>query len=175
VLQDSLPIIRLATIEDAALLAELGAVTFFETFATSTSEADMAQYLAASFSPDLQRAELADKQNTGLIAEINNVAAGYAVLREGTPPDQNDAPDSIELARLYAKKEWHGRGVGATLMQACIDEAREQGFKELWLGVWEHNARAQAFYHKWQFEKFGEHIFHLGGDPQNDFLMRRQL
>jgi ribosomal protein S18 acetylase RimI-like enzyme len=170
-----IPAIRRAGALDASLLANLGATTFFETFITSTTEADMAQYLAASFSPDLQRAELADKQNTGLIAEINNIAVGYAMLREGAPPDQNDAADSIELVRLYAKKEWHGHGVGATLMQACIDEARAQGFKELWLGVWEHNTRAQAFYHKWQFEKFGEHIFHLGGDPQNDFLMRRQL
>ncbi|MDQ2855211.1 MAG: GNAT family N-acetyltransferase, partial [Acidobacteriota bacterium] len=45
----------------------------------------------------------------------------------------------------------------------------------LWLGVWEHNGRARAFYRKWKFVEFGEHIFQLGEDPQNDILMARDL
>lgn len=167
--------IRRASIGDIPLLSELGAVTFFETFAANNTEDDMTQYLAESFNLDQQRTELADEQTTFLIADVNEVAAGYAMLRAGAPPNQPDAGNQVELVRLYVKKEWHGRGVGESLMQACLDEARREGYDELWLGVWEHNARARAFYRKWKFEEFGEHIFQLGGDAQNDFLMRRSL
>ena len=56
----SIPDIRQATASDAALMAELGARTFSETFAADNTPEDMAAYLAASFSPEQQAAELAD-------------------------------------------------------------------------------------------------------------------
>jgi ribosomal protein S18 acetylase RimI-like enzyme len=76
---------------------------------------------------------------------------------------------------LYASQEWLGRGVGGALMQACIDEGRQKGFRTLWLGVWEHNNRARAFYRKWNFREVGEHIFRLGDDSQTDILMERSI
>jgi GNAT superfamily N-acetyltransferase len=79
------------------------------------------------------------------------------------------------LLRLYTRKEWIGCGVGAALMQACIDEAKQRGCDTLWLGVWEHNARARAFYGRWGFQQAGSHIFQLGDDPQTDFLLQRAL
>ncbi len=60
-------------------------------------------------------------------------------------------------------------------MQFCIDEARGRGGDVLWLGVWQKNARAIAFYHKWEFEIVGTQTFQLGNDPQSDFVMRRSL
>lgn len=32
----------------------------------------------------------------------------------------------------------------------------------MWLGVWEHNSRARAFYRKWEFREVGQQIFQLG-------------
>jgi len=43
----------------------------------------------------------------------------------------------------------------------------------VWLGVWEHNPRAIAFYRKWGFEAVGEHVFVVGTDPQRDLVMTR--
>jgi ribosomal protein S18 acetylase RimI-like enzyme len=65
--------------------------------------------------------------------------------------------------------------VGAALMQACIGEAKQRGYETLWLGVWEHNQRARAFYRRWNFQEVGTHIFQLGNDPQTDILMERNL
>jgi ribosomal protein S18 acetylase RimI-like enzyme len=171
----SIPAIRQATAADARLLVELGSRTFSETFAPDNTEEDMAEYLAASFSSEQLAAELADSQATFLIAEIDQIAVGYAMLHAGALPHQASGEKPIELVRLYVSREWHGRKVGAALMQACIDLAQQRGHGTLWLGVWEHNGRARAFYHKWRFEEFGEHIFQLGGDPQNDILMARDL
>lgn len=168
-------ITRRATIDDARLLAELGARTFSETFADDNSAADMAEYLTSAFSEAQQASELADPRCTFHIAETDGVAVGYSLLRSGSGPDSvtNDQP--IELVRLYVSREHLGRGVGAGLMQVCISEARELGYQTLWLGVWEHNHRAQAFYRKWDFREVGTHIFQLGGDAQTDLLMERPL
>jgi ribosomal protein S18 acetylase RimI-like enzyme len=170
-----LPVIRLANTGDAALLAELGARTFSETFAVDNTAEDMAAYLAASFGTEQQKSELADPEALFLIGEVEGVAAGYAKLKSGDAPDGVTDQRPIELVRLYALQQWLGRGVGAALMQSCIDHARQRGRQTLWLGVWENNQRARAFYRKWQFREVGTHIFQLGQDAQTDILMERDL
>lgn len=167
--------IRRGKVTDAAMLAELGARTFSETFAVDNSAEDMSDYLAAAFSTAQQSAELADASSLFLIAETNGVAVGYAMLRSGTALDNIQGGRPIEIVRLYVLQERLGSGVGAALMQECIHEAKLQGYETLWLGVWEHNARAQAFYRKWNFHEVGTHIFQLGNDPQTDLLMQRAI
>jgi ribosomal protein S18 acetylase RimI-like enzyme len=168
-------VIRRAKGGDARLLAQLGARTFSETFASDNSDADMSAYLASAFSETQQATELADPSSTFHIAEANGVAAGYALLRSGIAPDSVTNDQTIELVRLYVSREHLGHGVGAGLMQVCISEASRLGYRTLWLGVWEHNLRAQAFYRKWNFREVGTHIFQLGGDAQTDLLMERSL
>ena len=60
-------------------------------------------------------------------------------------------------------------------MEACIEVARAKDKEWIWLGVWEHNLRAIAFYQKMGFEIFDRHIFLLGQDVQYDWWMRRRL
>ncbi|HXM33891.1 MAG TPA: GNAT family N-acetyltransferase [Pyrinomonadaceae bacterium] len=169
------PVVRHARGLDADLLAELGARTFVETFATDNSAEDMAAYIASSFGPTLQAAELADPDSQFLIAEVDGFAAGYAKLKPGDAPDGVTDERPIELVRLYVSQEWLGLGVGAALMRVCIDEAKQTGYRTIWLGVWEHNARARAFYRKWNFRDVGRHIFQLGADSQTDILMERSV
>ena len=167
--------IRRASPDDAGMLAELGARTFSETFAADNSPEDMAAYLTSSFNLAQQTAELADPASTFFIAEVGGVAAGYAKLHAGEPEEGIEGAKPVELVRLYVSKEWLGRGVGEALMRACVDEARRAGHETIWLGVWERNARAQAFYRKWNFRAVGEHVFQVGSDPQTDILMERAL
>jgi ribosomal protein S18 acetylase RimI-like enzyme len=171
-------VIRRGVAADAELLAELGARTFSETFAADNTPEDLAAYLATAFSPSQQTAELADSRAMFLIAEtgeIDKVAVGYAMVRSGDVPREVTGDGPIELVRLYVSRESLGSGAGAALMQACIDGARQQGYETLWLGVWENNFRAQAFYRKWNFHAVGTHVFKLGDDPQTDILMQRSI
>ncbi len=171
------PVIRYAGDEDAQLLAELGARTFSETFAADKRNRpeDIAAYLASSFGQAQQAGELTDSHSTFLIAEVEGVAVGYAKLCAGRAPDGVTGEKPIELVRLYVSQEWLGRGIGAALMRACIVEAKRKGYRTLWLGVWEYNHRARAFYRKWEFHDAGQHIFQLGDDPQTDILMERSV
>src|SRR4051794_20397600 len=93
--------IRRGSESDAALLADLGARTFEDSFGSQNTPEDMAAYLAASFGTELQQAELADPRNTFLILEIDGVAIGYAHLHTGKPPACVAGSKPIELSRLY--------------------------------------------------------------------------
>ena len=167
--------IRRGTLKDADLLSELGARTFSETFAADNTPEDLAAYIATSFNVAQQTDELEDHGSTFLIAEVDGRAAGYAMLREGEPEQGVESVNTIELVRLYVSRDWLGRGIGERLMSACVDEARQTGHETLWLGVWEHNGRAQACYRKWNVRAVGEHMFQLGSDMQRDILMERTL
>jgi diamine N-acetyltransferase len=173
--QTSELLIRHASATDAALLANLGARTFAETFAADNTPENMAAYLASSFHRDRQAAELAEPRSLFLIAELDDIAAGYAKLGSGATPDCITGDRPIELVRLYVAREWLGRGIGAALMQTCITEATQKGYHTIWLGVWEHNQRARTFYRQWDFHEVGKHVFQLGNDAQTDILMQRFL
>jgi ribosomal protein S18 acetylase RimI-like enzyme len=72
-------------------------------------------------------------------------------------------------------QEYIGKGVGRELMAAAIREAGQRGCDSVWLGVWEKNPRAIAFYKKWGFQEVGSHVFQLGDDLQTDFIMELML
>jgi diamine N-acetyltransferase len=167
--------IRLAGVGYADSLAGLAARTFEDTFGPDNHPADTAAYLAANFTPARIGAELADELNRYLIAEVERRPAGYAKLRWSDAPPEVIAKRALSLTRIYVAQEWLGHGVGAALMQRCLDEARSMGADMLWLGVWERNARAIAFYEKWQFVKVGEQDFVLGSDRQTDWVMARPV
>jgi ribosomal protein S18 acetylase RimI-like enzyme len=96
------------------------------------------------------------------------------MLREGPAPAAVGEAPAIEIARLYASRRWIGAGVGAALMQRCLDDAAARGCGTVWLGVWERNARAIAFYERWGFTRVGSQSFQLGSDLQTDHVMARR-
>jgi ribosomal protein S18 acetylase RimI-like enzyme len=170
-----IPTIRRALAGDASLLATLGERTFFDTFARDNTAEDMAIYIAESFSPEIQAAELADPSITFFIAELKASAIGYAQLRGGVTPECVSGMKPIELARIYVTQDCLGRGVGEALLDTCIEEATRTGHETIWLGVWQKNARAERFYRNQNFRIVGEQAFQLGTDKQTDWIMQRAL
>ena len=168
-------VVRRAVPADAGALAAFGARTFRETFGADNSVEDMALYLAQTYGPDRQAAELADPGVVSLIAEDGDAIAGYAQLREHRAPASVTGPAPIELWRFYVDRPWQGRGVAAALMGATLAAAAGRGAATLWLCVWERNPRAQAFYRKFGFVDVGDHEFVLGTDRQTDRVMTRSL
>lgn len=172
--------VRTAHVGDAAALSRLGAQTFRDTFEDANTPEDMARYLAEAFTPDLQAAEIADPSSVLLLAEHrrddgHGELVGYAHLLSGETPEAVRGPAPMELKRLYVDRAWHGRRVAQALMDAGLEMARARGAQTLWLGVWERNPRAVAFYTKYGFERVGEHTFVLGSDAQTDWLFARAL
>jgi GNAT superfamily N-acetyltransferase len=167
--------IRTACLEDAQLLSDLGARAFYQAFSADNTAADMAAYLAGAFSPEKQADELANPASTFLLLETGGTPAGYAHLQKSQPPTCITGLKPVELCRFYLLQDWIGKGLGSRLMRACIDQAQGRGGDVLWLGVWQKNTRAIAFYQKWGFEIAGTQTFLLGSDLQHDFVMQRKL
>jgi ribosomal protein S18 acetylase RimI-like enzyme len=173
---DSSPIVtRTARPDDAALLTELGASTFAETFESANTPADFAAYMAAAFGEDRQRAELEDPDTTVFFAERDGEAVGYVMLREGRAPSGVAADDALQIVRLYARQRVLGHGIGAALMQRALAEAAGRGKDAVWLGVWDRNERAIRFYESWGFHRAGSQPFLLGSDLQTDLVMVRRI
>ncbi len=169
--------IRRAADDDAELLADLSYQTFWDAFHEHPENApeDMANYMKTAFSVAQTRRELGEGKSIFLLAEIEDEAAGYAKVTLGSSEDGITAENPIELCRLYSHQKFLGKGVGQKLMDECFQIAADNDCDLMWLGVWEFNPRAQAFYKKYGFYKVGRHIFQLGSDPQIDLLMQKEI
>lgn len=168
-------IVRLANRDDAELIAEMSRTTFYDAFAKDNSNEDMDFFLNEQFTKAALNKEVEEGDGIFMLAYVNNEAAGYARMRLKNSENILAEENAIEIARIYAMSFAIGKGVGSALMQKCIDIAAEQNKAVIWLGVWEKNERAIAFYTRRGFEKFSEHSFLLGSDLQTDWLMKRPV
>lgn len=164
--------VRAARDADAAPLAALAERTFRDTFGADNSARNMDLHCARSFGAPIQAREISDPARTTLVASADGALAGYGQLRwSATPCVAAGRP--AEIQRIYVDRSWHGRGVAQALMARLLTAARERGADLVWLGVWEHNLRARAFYRKAGFAEAGDHVFRLGDEDQRDLVLAR--
>lgn len=167
--------ITVANINHVSALNELSITTFCDAFGPDNSQEDMDKYVAEEMSIPKLTDELKDGNNIFFIAWMKDEMAGYAKMRLHKKPEELSANNPIEIERIYVLQKYHGQKIGTALMSHCINHALASKHDVLWLGVWEHNHHAIAFYNKWGFEIFGTHPFVLGNDHQTDLLMKKQL
>jgi diamine N-acetyltransferase len=162
--------IRRGSKADAALISHLSIITFEETFRGTCTDEDLQGFVHHAFSPAAVLNDLQDEDDLYFIAWYNNVAAGYIRLKENYedyPPIKKYK--ALELKRIYVLQEYHSKKIGAALMAQALQLAAEKNYEVLWLGVWEHNYKAQSFYKKWGFIDTGDtHPFPIGNTPQTD-------
>ncbi len=169
-----LPIrVRPAGINDTAALTAFAARTFHATYHAFNTAENMAGYMAAAFTPERMRAEIVDPAGFVLLAESDEIV-GYAAIAGPPAPAAVPYAGALEIKRFYVNGAWHGHGIAQTLMRAVIETARARGAPAVWLGVWNQNPRAIAFYRKSGFTDAGAHAFQLGDETQSDILMVRE-
>jgi len=168
-------IIRAARVADAPWLADLAERTFRETYTAYNTPEDMERYVADHFAPELQAAELSDPRFVTLVAEVEGRPAAYAQLGHRPAPPGVTGAEPMEIVRFYVDRPWHGQGLAQELMRAAAEYAQAAGARTLWLGVWERNPRAIAFYRKSGFTEVGTQTFVLGRDHQRDLVLERPI
>lgn len=168
-------IITKASLVDLVTLQKIGRATFYETFADSNTEADMAKYLEESFSDEKMRTELSNPDSCFFIAWENDNPVGYLKLNSGRAQTELLEENSIEIERIYVSRDFIGKNVGQQLYEKSLEIAVLQKKVMLWLAVWEKNERAIRFYLKNGFVPFDKHIFKLGDDEQTDIMMKKLL
>ena len=167
--------IRRAVADDAKLIAELSAITFFDTFKGTCTDDDMQGFIEQYFNEKQVFKELRNANDFYFIAFLNGNPAGYIRMKEEVSDVEIiNKHNGIELKRIYVLKEYHSKKIGAALMNFALDFAAEKNYELIWLGVWEHNERARAFYHKFGFKDSGVmHPFPIGNTPQTDVWLYR--
>lgn len=162
---------RRAVASDAAALAAFAARLFAETFGPDNRPEDLAAHLAESYGDAQQAREIADPAYITLLLDGTHGLAGFAQVRRSAPPPCVPPDVPVELYRFYVDRPWHGRGLARVLMDAVHEAAAELGGRTLWLGVWERNPRAIAFYRKSGYRDVGTTFFFVGPDRQVDRVM----
>ncbi len=163
------------TVNDIEQLRQIGMKTFYETFSAGNREDNMNKYLEDGFSNEKLTAEINDRNAGFYFAKLNNNVIGYLKLNFGVSQTELQDDKALEIERIYVSKEFHGKNVGQLLYDKAITIARQKNADYVWLGVWEENPRAIAFYRKNGFVEFDKHIFKLGNDEQTDIMMKLQL
>ena len=159
-----------------SVLAKLALDTFCESFEKVNNPEDFWAYVNEAFHESKIIEEINEPGSLYILAYVNDELAGFARVRQSSEVDnQFPGKKTIELQRIYALEKFIGKGIGKALMNYCLDLGKKQDAEILWLGVWEHNLRAQQFYKKLGFEQFGSHVFMLGKDAQIDILMKLKI
>jgi ribosomal protein S18 acetylase RimI-like enzyme len=167
--------IRQATERDAASLADLAERTFRDTFAHANRAEDLDLHCRTGFGESIQAAEIRAADRVTLVCEDRDRLIAFGQLRWTSAPACVIGTRAAEIQRLYVDAPWHGKGVAHALMDALLGAAVAGGADVAWLGVWEHNPRAIAFYEKSGFSAVGDHVFVVGNDPQRDLVLVKKL
>ena len=168
-------VIRPATVSDADVLARFAEQIFRATFGPDNRAEDMENYVAESFGPAYQRADISDPSGVVLIAESQGTIVGYAQVIRDRVHDEVDAVSPVELKRFYVARAFHGLGLAQRLMRRTLAYAVECCADVIWLAVFENNPRAISFYRKSGFVEIATQSFLLGSDAQTDIVMRREV
>jgi GNAT superfamily N-acetyltransferase len=160
---------------DAAALAALMADTFTETYAPDNDPDQIAAHVASAFDPATVAERLADPRRSTLWLLDAGAPVGYLVLNTGAAQTVGGLADGLEVEQVYVRSSHHGQGLGALLLDRAVQTARELGLGFVWLGVWEHNPRAMAFYRKFGFADVGSIDFFVGPDRQTDRVFAMAL
>jgi ribosomal protein S18 acetylase RimI-like enzyme len=167
--------IRRGSLADVGIVAALGLRTFRDSYGPDNDPGTMSDYLGSSFSPEQIASEIASPTAIFLLACRGSHTIGYAKLEVETFPDCVNGPKPIRLVRMYMEQAYIGRGYGTELMKFCLEESCRNGYKIIWLGVWEQNQRAQRFYQRQGFHPVGSQDFIFGREIQKDIIMARVI
>ena len=161
--------------EQLSLLRDISIKTYRDTFAESNSEALMLQYFDEALTSEKLLQELQTVGSHFYFIYLHDQLAGFLKVNEGTAQSDEVATNSLEVERFYICKQYLRNGLGKKLMAFAYGLAKQSRKSSLWLGVWEGNLAALAFYKAQGFYKIGEHPFNMGGDMQTDLLLKKDL
>ncbi len=168
-------VIRVCNIEDAEVLQAISRETFAETFSEDNDPSHLESFLAEAYSLDKLKRELSNPETQFFFAEWEGEVAAYLKVNEGSAQSEEKGNKFLEVERIYVRQAFQKLGLGRVLMDKAVEIAKTSGKSSIWLGVWEKNEKAIAFYEKKGFVRTGAHSFFVGDDEQIDYIMEKTL
>jgi len=160
---------------DVKTLRDLAMRTFSETFCNEYTDEEFKTYFDTALSETTLRQELSDPESQHYFVTVDGKPVGFLKVNIGSAQTEQELPTGFEVQRIYVLADNQGMGLGKVLFEKALQLAAETACDYVWLGVWEHNYKAQKFYAKYGFEKFSEHTFIVGDSHDTDWLLRRSV
>lgn len=162
-------------LEDLHLLQEISIETFNDTFKDQNSPENMKDYLDKAFNTKQLEKELSNPSSEYFFIYHQQEVAGYLKVNMGDAQTEEMGENALEVERIYIKKDFQKHGLGKHMLHKAIDIAKKHHKNEIWLGVWEKNENAIAFYKRMGFVQKGAHSFYMGDEEQVDYIMTKTL
>ncbi|WP_309119273.1 GNAT family N-acetyltransferase [Paenibacillus sp.] len=167
--------IQKCTYEDLSKLQDVSVKTFTETFKDHNSAENLNAYLERALNLKQLEKELSNPLSHFYFVYFNDEVAGYLKVNINDAQTEVMGDETLEIERIYLKNKFQKHGLGKYLLNKAIETAVEHDKKKIWLGVWEYNENAIAFYKKMGFVQTGRHSFNMGDEVQIDFIMTKTL
>ncbi|RKL68112.1 GNAT family N-acetyltransferase [Salipaludibacillus neizhouensis] len=167
--------IKKGNIEYLQVLQEIGIETFNDTFKDQNSPENMKAYIEKAFNLKQLEKELSKVSSEFFFVYVNNEVVGYLKVNTNDAQSEEMGEETLEIERIYIKNNFQKHGLGKYLLNKAMEIAMERHKKKIWLGVWEKNENAIAFYKKMGFVQTGTHSFYMGDEEQTDSIMTKTL
>lgn len=168
-------LIKSCTSENLRELQDISYETFNETFKDQNTPENMNAYLEQAFNIKQLEKELSNRSSQFFFVYFNQEVAGYLKVNRNDAQSEKMGDETIEIERIYIRSKFQKHGLGRFLLNKVIEIATESHIRKIWLGVWEKNENAIAFYKKMGFVQTGSHSFFMGDEEQVDFIMTKTI
>jgi GNAT superfamily N-acetyltransferase len=167
--------IRQASLSDTPIIVSLGRKTFVETYGDTNNKSAVAAYVDKMFNNDRIKQEINTYGERFFIAFVGDLPVGFTKLSENRIPRGLNGKKKIQVERIYVLKEYQGFKIGTELIEKVMQVAKDEGYKIVWLSVWQKNNKAIQFYQRAGFVIYETDIFQFGEDVHEDFLMKKEI
>jgi ribosomal protein S18 acetylase RimI-like enzyme len=170
--------IRLAEPKDIDTLTFLAQTTFRQKWLPIDGDVLIEQYIAENMQVQHIQEAINAQNIKFFLAFHKEVAVGYMkIVFDYIPSDFSYLGNSfIQIEKLYLLDTAQRLKLGSQLLEKALEFAQEKNYDTLWLGVWNKNHQAIAFYEKFGFEKAGDWFFKMGDKICDDeWLMVKHI
>lgn len=156
-------------------LRTIGMETFAVSYQDDYDPTVLENYCQNAFSIATLEEELSDDNVYYYFLKKGPEICGYFRLNVGEAQSEPFDDDYAEIQRLYILPQFQGQKLGALMIQNAFDISKSLGKTKVWLGVWEENDGAIAFYKKQGLVETGDHEFVMEGIVDRDLIFEKHL
>jgi ribosomal protein S18 acetylase RimI-like enzyme len=161
--------------KDAAIIAQLGQLTFRQTFGHLFSPEALNAYLNGTFDVEKIYNSLQKPSNRYFLAYFEKTPIGYAKVKIDSTAPEIQAKRPVQLQKLYILQDFIAKNIGAALLKQILEMPEVQASDPLWLVVLQSNERAIRFYEKFGFANHCEYFHQIGATQFDYFILTKNL
>ena len=101
-----------------------------------------------------------DPRQEIVVAEMNGIVCGFAILNHITRPENPFMfeRDFLDIDEFCVDQDCRRHGIAGAMVRFIREYAREKGFRRIELNMWEFNSGALAFYEAAGFRTFRRYM-----------------